>query len=237
MKKFILILSSIILLADLSFAQDMKYLFQGEDKNVSISGFAGVINEFSGFDGDFAFSMGGGGAMLIDQRFFIGAYGQGVTTRHLRTFTRMETSETGEKFNVTYPDVYTRFGHGGFWLGYIHNPHKAINFGINARLGWGAISMTDKTYKDYDESWNKLMYDNVFVITPEVDLNLNLLKWMRVSFGIGYRVVTGVNDTYNYIYTDPITFEEEVIEKEYFDKNAFNSLTGNITLSFGWFAN
>ncbi len=40
-----------------------------------------------------------------------------------------------------------------------------------------------------------IMYDNVFVITPEVNLGLNLLKWMRLNVGVGYRVVTGVNET------------------------------------------
>jgi hypothetical protein len=229
MKKLILIMISLILITITGTAQEMKYLFQGKDKNVSVSGFAGVINEFSGFDGDFAFSMGGGAAMLIDQRFFLGAYGQGVTTRHLRDYSWYEPYL---EENVDYYDVYTRFGHGGFWLGYIHKPHKAVNFGLNARLGWGAISLTDKTYKDYNDSWNNLMYDAVFVITPEFDLNLNLLKWMRVSMGVGYRFVTGVDQTY--MYDDP---DQGMIEKEYFDKNAFNSVTGNITLAFGWFAN
>ncbi len=46
-----------------------------------------------------------------------------------------------------------RFGHGGFWLGYIHNPKNAIHWGVNAKLGWGTVSMTDKTYKDYYEGW------------------------------------------------------------------------------------
>ena len=50
--------------------------------------------------------------------------------------------------------------------------------------------------------------------------------------GVGYRFVTGVNETY--MYDDP---EQGLVEKEYFDKNAFNSVTGNITLAFGWFAN
>lgn len=236
MKKHILLIASLFFILPMANAQDMQYLFQGKDKKVSVSGFAGVINEFSGFDGDFAFSMGGGAAMLIDQRFFLGAYGQGVTTRHLRSFTRMETDDFGDEMNVDHKDVYTRFGQGGFWLGYIHNPQKAINFGVNARLGWGAISMTDKTYKEYyDESWNTLMYDNVFVITPEVNLNLNLLKWMRVNFGLGYRVVVDVDQTYTYLPdNDP---NAEPVEKAYFDKNAFNSVTGNITLAFGWFAN
>ncbi|RLD81946.1 MAG: hypothetical protein DRJ15_02995 [Bacteroidetes bacterium] len=238
MKKYFLIaLTLIMAIPALNMqAQEMKYLFQGKDKDVSISGFAAIFNEFSGFDGDFAFSMGGGAAMLIDQRFFIGGYGQGITTRHLRTITRYE--EGVSDYNIVYPDLYTRFGHGGFWLGYIHNPKKAINFGINTKLGWGAVSMTDKTFKEYheyDENWYNYMHDNVFVIQPEIDLNMNLLKWMRASVGVGYRFVTGLNQTYEYLPNDNPS--EEPVQKEYFKKGALDSFTGNITLAFGWFNN
>lgn len=233
MKNYILIAMSLFLIlsAGNTMAQDqeMKYLFQGKDGNVSISGFGGVFNEFSGFDNDFAFSMGGGAAMLISQRIYFGGYGMGVTTRHMRSFSGATSNGT-----LLYPsdELYARFGHGGFWLGYIHNPKKAIHWGVNAKLGWGAVSLTDKTYKDYNDSWNNLMYDNVFVITPEVNMGLNLLKWMRVNVGVGYRVVTGVDETY--MAKDG---QGGLVKTQYFDSNAFNSVTGNITLAFGWFNN
>lgn len=229
MKKILLIAAGMIMLGLSSQAQEMQYLFQGKDGKSSVSGFAGIFNEFSGFDGEFAFSMGGGAALLIDQKFFLGGYGMGVTTRHLRDFTWYD--KYLEK-NVSYYDLYTRFGHGGFWLGYIHQPRKAVNFGVNAKLGWGAITLTDKLYKDYDDNWYNYMSDNVFVINPEIDVNLNLLKWMRASFGFGYRWVTGVDE--KYAYKDPNLGPEE---KRYFKEDAFNSFTGNITLAFGWFGN
>ena len=63
--------------------------------------------------------------------------------------------------------------------------------------------------------------DHVFVITPQLDLNMNLLKWMRLNVGVGYRIVTGVDHTYK-TQQDGI-----IVEKPYFDSNAFNSITGN----------
>lgn len=233
MKKYILIAFSLIMTISagnlLAQDQEMKYLFQGKDKDVSISGFAGIFNEFSGFDGDFAFSMGGGAALLIDQRFYIGGYGLGLTTRHLKSYDRYNYDGT-ELDNLV--DVYTRFGHGGFWLGYIHNPKKAINFGGNLKLGWGSYSLTDKKYPGEDYKWENYAIDNVFVITPQADLNMNLLKWMRLSVGVGYRIVTGVDKTY---YT--MDENNNLVEKPYMEKNALNSVTGNITLAFGWFNN
>jgi hypothetical protein len=235
MKKYILITLGLLLALFINTAstQEMQTLFGGGEKQASISGFAGIFNEFSGFNGEFAFSMGGGAALLIDQRFYIGGYGLGLTTRHLNTVKRIEHYSAIE--NTIYPDLYTHFGHGGFWLGYIHNPHKAIHWSVSTKLGWGAVSLTDKLYRDYQENWNNIMVDNVFVITPQVDLNMNLLKWMRMSVGVGYRAVTGVDKTYKYYpNNDPL---EVPVEKAYFDKNALNSVTGNITLAFGWFNN
>lgn len=229
MKKLLTITLTLVLSLSLSQTraqEEMQYLLGGTDSNVPISGFAGVLSEFSSFDKDFGFSMGGGAAMLFNQKIFIGGYGLGLTTQHLRTFTdHIDITVRTEAY-------YTRFGHGGFWFGYIHNPHKAIHFSVNAKLGWGAVSLSDETYhKDPSQRWDLYMQDNVFVITPQVDVNMNLLKWLRVNVGVGYRLVTGVDKTYYYMpegATSPV-------EKEYFDKNAFNSVTGNITLAFGWF--
>jgi len=132
--------------------------------------------------------------------------------------------------NIKKYDLYTRFGHGGFWLGYIHNPNKAMNFGASTRLGWGSYSITDKRYPDEEYKWENYDIDNVFVVTPQLDFNMNLLKWMRLNVGLGYRWVTGVDKTY--VYDDP---EKGMVEKAYYDKNALNSVTGSVTLEFGWF--
>ncbi len=234
MKKHLTIILTMIL--SLSFmasnAQDeMKYLFSGAENNTSVSGFAAVFNEFSSFDKEFAFSMGGGAALLINQKIFIGGYGMGLTTRHLNDFSWFDSKL---ERNLDYYDLYTRFGHGGFWLGYIFKPQKAIHFGANVKLGWGSVSITDKKYPGTDYKWENYNIDNVFVITPQLDMNLNLLKWMRLNVGVGYRFVTGLNETYAYL-PEGGSAPEDIIQKEYYDKNALNSITGNITLAFGWF--
>ena len=222
MKKNFAIVLTLILGLSFSATQaqeDMKYLFQSKDGDVPISGFAAVINEFSSFNKDFGFSLGGGAALLIDQRFFIGAYGLGLTTRHERYYASYKDGNLKELYPIT------RFGHGGFWLGYIHKPKNAVHFGVNTKLGWGAVTLTDKVTKYEDFTRENYNLDNVFVITPEITLGLNLLKWMRADIGLGYRFVTGVDDTYN----------EESVKLDYYSKDAFNSVTGSVTLAFGWF--
>lgn len=238
MKKIIGIVLGLSLAMTFSATQaqeEMKYLFQGKDGNMKVSGFAGVFNEFSEVDNDFGFSMGGGAALLLDRRFFLGAYGMGLTTRHLKRYSVYDyTLNT----NIQTDDLYTRFGHGGLWLGYIHKPQNAINWGVNMKIGWGAVTLSEQEYyvnaPDYNyNGWDRYDKDNVFVFTPEANLNLNLLKWMRVNVGLGYRLVTGVNNTYGEAVGGSST--NDVVQKTYFDSNAFNSVTGSITLAFGWF--
>lgn len=207
--------------------EEMKYLFSGADKNVKVSGFGGVFNEFSAVDKDFAFSMGGGAALLFNHKFYIGAYGLGLTTRHIKNYYAYNSVD-GE--NTDTEDLYTRFGHGGFWLGYINKPENAFHWGVNAKIGWGGITLSELNDTYAQDKWYYYESDNVFVFTPEVNLGMNLLKWMRVDVGVGYRLVTGVNKTY---YTQDDSGTKEYFE--YFDSNAFNSVTGDITLLFGWF--
>lgn len=208
--------------------EEMQYLFKSGDNDVSVSGFAEVFNEFSGFDSDFAFSMGGGAALLVNQKVYLGAYGMGLTTRHQRDYTWYDRYL---ERNIDMYDLYTRFGHGGLWTGYIFQPKKAFNFAADVKIGWGSYSVTDKSVPGDEYKWENYVVDNVFVLTPQVKLNMNLLKWMRASVGIGYRYVAGVNEEYT------VKENGELVEKPYYDKNAFNSLTGNLTLAFGWFGN
>jgi len=228
-------LMTIVLTLALSFSftsimaqEEMKTLFGGDDRNVSVSGFGGIINEFSAVDGDFAFLMGGGGALLFNQKFFFGAYGMGLTTRHIRNFTRYDYNL---ERNIYSPDLYTRFGHGGFWLGYIHNSRKVIHWGANAKIGWGSVTLNDLKYPGNDYQWEKYASDNVFVVTPQIDMGVNLLKWMRVNVGLGYRVVTGLDKTYAFEDSDG-----QIVQKEYFESDAFSNFEGSVTLVFGGFS-
>ena len=82
----------------------MKYIFSGQGKT-RVSGFGGPIMGFSAIGDEFAFFMGGGGAVLLNQTFYIGAFGEGLTTRHF-------TEIAG---NSIFPrEGKIDFGYGGF---------------------------------------------------------------------------------------------------------------------------
>ena len=210
--------------------ENTRYLIGDGDKRVTVSGFTSLDGEFSTIGDDLGFSMGAGAAVLLSQTFFIGGYGTGLVTRHTRDLERLDGFDFFQ--NSKYEDLRVRFGHGGIWLGVVFNPRSPINVGVNTRIGWGAISLTDKTYHWYD-SWENIMFDPVFVLTPHFDLNLNLLRWFRMNIGIGYRFVTGIDKTYEYLPNNHSW--EDPVEKAYFNDNAFNGVSGSISFLFGWF--
>ena len=165
------------------------------NRTTIIGGFGGPITEFSQFNGSFIVSSGGGGGVLLND-FFIGGYGMGT----------MEVNDNTSTQNFNF-----QMGHGGFWLGYSHRTEKLLHVFTSAKLGWGNIEI------DVTEGFDPFQKDNVFVITPEVGVEVNLFKWFKLAGTVGYRAVTGFNSLDGY-------------------KNSnFSGVAGTLTLRFGGF--
>lgn len=210
---FLFALSSVSLNAQ-DEEKEMKYIFGGKGKT-KVSGFIAPTMEFSAIGDEFAFFMGGGGAVLLNQTYYIGAFGEGLTTKHY-------TEIDGIDYYPTKGQI--RFGYGGFWLGYIYKSQKPVHFGASTRLGWGSIYFDQYYYNrdgDYNYQTDNAFVDNVFVLVPQIEAEFNFFKWMKMNIGVGYRIVTGINKTYN--------------GQALFNKSDFNKPEGTITLMFGYF--
>ena len=181
------------------FAQDdYEALLTG--KKLRFSAFAASLFEFSAVNQSFGFSSGWGGAVLLNQTIFIGGYKLNLAPVN---------SDNLVLDGTAYTNSEIEFNHGGLWFGYINNHRKLVHFGASARFGWGRISIDDPLLTDAYE-------DNVLVITPQVEAEVNIAKWFKINGGVGYRIVSGVN--------------EAVM------KNAdFNSPTATVSFMFGWF--
>jgi len=132
-----------------------------------ISGFGGPTMSFTSINGEFAHMMGGGGAVLLGD-FFIGGYGEGLTNSIIAGGNRIS------------------FGHGGFWTGYSFMADRALHPSISTQIGWGNISQ-------HDEGYYNLTNDNVFVVNPTIEMEMNFTKFFRLGVGAHYRIVSGVN--------------------------------------------
>lgn len=135
------------------------------DRPLEITGFGGPFMNFSVFNKEFAYMMGGGGGIIINN-FMIGGYGIGLA-------------------NTLYfdnSDEEISFGHGGFWLGYQLIPDKLVHPVIQVQLGWGGLNSKDR----YGELINNL--DKLFIITPILEVEMNITRFFRIGLGGSYRI-------------------------------------------------
>lgn len=160
-----------------------------------IGAFGAPITEY-GLRNSLGTSAGGGGALVINS-FFIGAYGLGS----------VDFNQLFDDGRVEVVDI----GHGGFWLGGTFQPYRLIHAYGSARIGWGGINI------DVDDTVRYRDLDKIFVVTPEIGLELNVTSWFRVAGTVGYRYVSGINDNNNLRNED------------------FSGATAAVTLRFGWF--
>jgi len=194
MKKYLMISLTCLLAFSLNAQDDGNYqtLFgQAKFKGIFVSS----LSEF-GVQGNGLNSAFGGGGGVIFGNVFIGAYGLGTTD-----FSTLVNSTD---------QVNLDMAHGGLWLGYTRNSYKLMHLYSGVKLGWGAV---DVNLTDSNVNYN----DQVFVMTPEIGLEVNVLKILRVAGTVGYRLVDGV-DTQNG-----------------FRNNEFSGMVAGVTLRFGWF--
>ena len=189
----------------------MRYLLEGD---IHITGFGGMIVDFTSIEGDLAVAAGGGGAALVNQKFFIGGYGQGIATKHER--------QNLEINDERIENAVFQFGHGGLWLGYIIQPAKVLHMNINTKVGAGELALRESL--DEYEMMDSYHSDVVTVINPSIGVNLNILKWFRISANAGYRFVGAVGDK---------TYDNN--NNLIFDSKDYNAPTFSLSFLFGGF--
>jgi len=98
--------------------------------------------------------------------------------------------------------------HGGLWVGY--NPVQRWLFHPYAtvRFGPGVVNIDTDDWDDY--------YDNVLVLSPELGVEMNLTRFLRIAATGGYRWVDGVSSAG-------------------LDNDDFSGWTGALTLRLGYF--
>lgn len=179
---FLSLLAGFSLNAQDSEDKEVKTLFSSSD--ISFSGFGGPIVQFGTAEDGMGVFPGGGGALLINQKFFIGGYGMGLANSALHRNVEVE--------GVKYDRLRTSFGHGGFWLGYIHNSQELLHLGFSSKFGWGELALYDDRF-DFDH-YDYLANDIVFVVTPQVEVEMNITHWFKLNVGAGYQFVSGVGN-------------------------------------------
>ncbi len=190
MRKF-LFLAVLLIMATQLHAQDETLFRKTQREGFYIA----PTFESGTFDDDGSHWSGGGSIGLILDNFSFGIYGLAAADYH----GWIENDE------VDQLDIV----HGGLELFYTHQPYRLIHPYIGTRVGWGA-AVIDLNNELSNE-------DNIFVLTPQIGLELNVASWFRIAGYGAYRHVNGINDA------------------QPFNDNDVSGFLAGVSLKLGWF--
>jgi hypothetical protein len=157
-----------------AFSQEREYQTLFDNQDLRISGMGGPFMQFTSVASDFGHMMGGGGAVLLNN-FFFGGYGMGLTN----AIPDYVNGNTANRLTL---------GHGGFWIGYSLFGEKPIHLTFSTMIGWGEFGIM----QDYGVT--PFARDNIFVLVPTVELELNLTRFFRIGAGASYNIYTMMDE-------------------------------------------
>lgn len=198
MKKTLIILLVFASLVSLN-AQDREYQTLFSTQNTRVSGLGGPFMQFTTVSGEFAFMMGGGGAVLLND-FFFGGYGLGLATTI--------PDYIGNNLNGTNNELV--LSHGGFWIGYSFFADRAIHLSVSSLVGWGLLGTMPA------DSYYVNGRDNIFVLAPTVEVELNLTRYFRIGAGATYNLYS-------------------LVDLEGYSSSDISAPGGFLSFKFGWF--
>jgi hypothetical protein len=172
MKKIYLIIFIFIVFQGIKAQENENYqTIFGRGTN-RISAFGGPFYNYSVVNNEFVLFSGGGGALLIND-FYIGGFG--VKSKNTIPY------NSNQEITMQY---------GGIWLGNSFFGNRPLHLTFSFQTGWGKIKPQTNYY-----IINPI--DRIFVLNPELGLELNIARFFRLSVGANYRFVGGLsNSTY-----------------------------------------
>ncbi len=212
--------------------KEYKTLLSSSDGNVENGGYLGLTLAYSLIDNEPSLQIGGRVAWVINHQFAMGIAGNGF-------FNNLDKSGHYET-----TDYFLAGGYGGLFLQPILFPEAPVHVSFPIILGVGGIAVNnwsnweyyhwedncDDDYDDYDDMDYYYYYDSdVFLVfEPGIDIEFNMLDFMRMSVGASYRFTNSVNLIYEYE-------EDNMMKTVLIDPYSLNNFTFRIAMLFGWF--
>jgi hypothetical protein len=204
----VLLFTSSFLMAQDEPEEEMQTLFG--DEKLTFGGYGGPRVAFSSFDNNDIWLVGGRGGVIINHCFVIGGAGYGIVNSP--RYNDLVIDDT------TYPNLYLQGGYGGLLLEGIIWSRKLVHFSVPVLIGAGGVMFSDKRYPDGDEDYDIHVIEHTpfFVIEPGIEVELNVVRFMRLAAGVSYRYAPKA-------------------ELPNIASNAFNSLNVSLSFKFGNF--
>lgn len=230
MKKLFVVAALFALTVSLGIAQTetkTKTLFSssGETRH---SGFGEFAPKVTSFDGKTSLLLGGGGAWLVNNQFYLGGAGFGLVPGNEKTF--LMKNRNGIDTTV---DGRVYMGYGGLMIGYIYNAEEIFHLSGQVLFGVGGLTAQDNDdlFNNSNNNDNDNDADNnsrnpwaaFYVIEPEIKAECNITNFFKLGLSVGYR------------------FVEKFDNSEMFDKNQnlkdmkLSGFTAGLSFMFGSF--
>ena len=180
MKTLVLIIGIIIGLATLSFAQNKIDEIDKKDQMQTLFGFDSKITGYGSLDTKFtrlndkdAVIVGGHGGVIFNSYFYFGLGAYGLVTTN-----QFPGSSPEESLDM-------QMGYTGLMMGFNVMPKKVIHFSVPLFLGVGNLELEH----------NDIFVENsaFLLFEPGVQLEVNVVQFMKIGLGVGYRMVHGTN--------------------------------------------
>jgi hypothetical protein len=137
--------------------------------------------------------VGARGGWIINSTLSIGGGGYGMVSKYTLDHYQSEIAFD----NATWELPTLQLGYGGFFMEYTHNSDELLHFTVNTLIGAGGanyVSNSKIKTANYEEE-ETLQHENsaFFVLEPGITAELNIVSFFRISAGLSYRYVSGVN--------------------------------------------
>ncbi len=188
-----------------------RTVFQGIK---SFGGFIGLTAKTGDINGQSALLVGGELSAVFSSQLNIGFAGYGLTTN----VESDSYDEDGKKYNI-------HMGYGGLLIEPVIASKRMIHFTVPMVFGVGGAG-THRSFQHPHEfedvqdedriEYRQFETDVILVAEPGLNMEINLLKNVRLDIGASYR----------YVYDSQI---EQISDQE------LSGFTGNVSLKLGWF--
>lgn len=191
-KTSLVLLFAIFVLSNITFAQErtggeIRTLF-GNNEKISHGGYGALLINYSQFDDKDVILVGGRGGWIINHGIAIGLGGYGFANQ-----IKYNNLVIGDQ---TYKDYFLSGGYGGLLVEPILFPHHPVHVALPVLIGaGGAAYINEGWYNNHGDEWDYYTIDSspFFVLEPGIEIEFNMVKFMRIGLGAYYRYTSGLN--------------------------------------------
>lgn len=171
--------------------QEVNTIFGGNNGKISNGGWGGLTFGYTKINGLDTYLMGARGGWLINHRLTIGLAGNGFISDKQYDIPIYEYGE------LVYEGVNLAGGYGGLFLEAVILPFSPVHITIPIIIGAGGVAYTrswmdSDYYNNYYDDYT-IDSDAFFVFEPGLEIELNLIKFMRLGIGGSYRYTSQIN--------------------------------------------